>query len=831
MPRSYAPMPQAYAPMPQNYAPPAMQGPFGLSALPQPYGAPGTSVASEFLPPGAPAASDQAPPAVNPLAQEESNGVRKRFQFHNPFKKPRESTPPATPAPPAVAAAPKPQPPAAGVKEQSTHMIPTTAAPPNGPAATQLVGGQGPMATPQGPVIICMPAGWQPPAGFTFAPREVTPEVSEDFWPVATRNPLGESEPGGMFRWPKFGPSADDDEPPPEPAKAIVTNPSPPVRTQSTVDTTPPWKKILMARSHDQPPSETQADPATPAAPQPAAARALFSLNRKKPSAAPAAAPVTEGVAQAPPLPEPARAPAPPVVVRRQPSANRISTTLPESDRRLVTDSKNPKLQWRAKGSPRVSLPEDMDTSGDAGPRVAAHSEPARPKQSRGPTPADPALDPAYDGEPPPSAPALEYETPQQPVVPAPRATPAPRAPVVAVRHKSLIPQSLLTGSPTTIPETPPEPAFQLTSTPQSDGKALMQLAPARPVPRPAVEVPVVPAAPADIRNKALLPKMFVEYAASEISLSTKPPAAPTRVDLSTRAARSGGQSSESAGALDSYYAPPVERRQTASREQETEHEIEVPKHFKRSSPHPREFQPRTDPERYAPHDIPPLAKPFWAISEMTKLPKFVTALTKRGARDQPPQSHEAQRMMIAQRVEAQRVAREQAARAEQLAEESDELETASADPADMAAEPPSKRRKQSQPADEPPDDDDDEKPAKAQTHSKTKLAQDDEADQEPADRPSQARAAKSAGDVPARTRAEVKVVAAEGGNAAKISRSKAVRMRKSDGSSVIVYYVANQEPAAADSAKADQAAASPRRRVVRQAAGEGTKLRDNPLR
>jgi hypothetical protein len=943
--------------MPQTYTPPtAPVGPMGLTALAPSYSAAGAELAGELLPPG-----PTAPAGVNPLAAAEPEN-RRRFAFPNLFKKSREATsaaPQATAPQPApqVAATRKPQPPAAQSGPAPANQVISTTAPLNG-AMAQLVGAQSPAGLPNGPVIICMPAGWQPPADFSFAPRQVSPEVTEEFWPVSstTRNPLGSSEPGGMFRWPRFAKEADAAPAPREPSKALVTAQpaagSAAASASPEVDTTPPWKKILMARSHGHEVPQAQGEAVTTAAvPQgPAPSKALFSLGRKPQgvaapvAAGPAAGPAPARVAQtSAPMSEPARAPAPPTVARREPSASRIPTSVPRAPARLVADSKNPKLQWRAKGAPRESVIEEIDAPVDGGSRVVAHTEAARGSEAGVPTPADPALDPEHAGEPPP-APGFEGAPVPQVVGPQPMAaTAAPAVPAAPVRSKALIPSSFFSGQPK-VPAAPPEPAMQLTSAPQRGAPALVNIVPKRPIPRPMPQIGVAAGNPAAATgavaaaassNKALLPKMFVEYSPSQISLSTKPSAVPTPVGMQTpvatqapvvtqpsgavpqveaqepseapqmpappriaRTHRHSGDDEADEDAHDSYYAPPVKHkgskaeRPLAAEEPDEEaasgeREARPSKHFKRSSPHPREFRPaepgagsmrsglaqkgdaRAARNRSyaAPREIPPLARPFWAISEMTKLPKFVTALTGGGAAAQEPRvTNRAPQPTLARRAEPREAMPREAppdsadeaprtVRARQAAEETDEMTEADAD---EIAERPSKRRKHAEADDELEAEDD--KPRKrAKDEPKAKLARHDDEDAETiapeessaedddereadADRPQRKPSPRSTSGPSARRQAEVKVVSGEESAGSSISRSKVVRMRKKDGSSVIVYYVAKQ-PAEADGAEAEASSgtvAEPQaskpapaaRRVVRPATdASAKKLRDNPLR
>ncbi len=76
---------------------------------------------------------------------------------------------------------------------------------PGGVPLTTVLSGQNPANPPQTPVIIVMPSGWDPNGGSVqFAPREVSPEVPLDYWPMSSRSPLGQNDNRGVLKWPKL---------------------------------------------------------------------------------------------------------------------------------------------------------------------------------------------------------------------------------------------------------------------------------------------------------------------------------------------------------------------------------------------------------------------------------------------------------------------------------------------------------------------------------------------------------------------------------------------------------------------------------------------------
>jgi len=144
--------------------------------------------------------------------------------------------------------------------------------------------GQMPFQTAQSPVVIMMPAGWQPDGSYTFAPRTVmSPEVPAEHWPTSQRNPLGDDTRKGLFNWPQI-------------AKKI---------TNSTIGE--PEIKPQPAPVPEQPNSRALFAVASPAAPQALAAQpqAAPVAPQTTPQVTPAAAaPAIEAVTQAAPAVE-----------------------------------------------------------------------------------------------------------------------------------------------------------------------------------------------------------------------------------------------------------------------------------------------------------------------------------------------------------------------------------------------------------------------------------------------------------------------------------------------------------------------------------------------
>ncbi len=163
---------------------------------------------------------------------------------------------------------------------------------PSGAVAAQLTAGQMPaatgtmpFATAQSPVVIMMPAGWQPDGSYTFAPRSVlSPEVPAEHWPSTQRNPLGDDSKRGLFNWPQI-------------AKKITTETiGEPELMKRPAPAPQPTSKALFAKSEPAPASETAAQSVstdegqTVAETAPTTSKALFASAPQPAAAAPPAA-------------------------------------------------------------------------------------------------------------------------------------------------------------------------------------------------------------------------------------------------------------------------------------------------------------------------------------------------------------------------------------------------------------------------------------------------------------------------------------------------------------------------------------------------------------
>jgi hypothetical protein len=261
-----------------------------------------------------------------------------------------------TPLPPTSLAAPPPIQRAAAEAHTTTRQAqPIATSVPAGSQFAQMVQAQSPFASPQQPVIIVVPAGWQPDGSVTFAPRTiVSPEVPAEHWPTSQRNPLGDESKKGLFTWPEIAKKMTSDR--------LREGPAP-ERPQS---------KALLARSTEPAPAPTTTSKAlfapksaateTAQAEQPAKSRALFNLGRK----------TTETAATpAPPLSRPAEHSMPathtfqPDTSQASSVENQDPTTAPptppilsdhvssEPAKPPVTEIKPTKssMNWRTKGS------------------------------------------------------------------------------------------------------------------------------------------------------------------------------------------------------------------------------------------------------------------------------------------------------------------------------------------------------------------------------------------------------------------------------------------------------------------------------------------------
>ena len=679
-----APYEPADGPMatPHNYSPQsAPQGPFDLSSIPQPTYVPLAAT-------GNPAAAANPPSAAKPP----SSGRKSPFSWPSFLKKSQQAAAPAPALSPQPTIGTRTTVPQAGAAhaQQPPGGVPIGVSQPPVIAAARLVGGQAPAALPRGPVVVYMPPGWQPPgATVNFTQREVSPEVPGDHWPMATRNPLGDPNAGGMFRWPKAARGeAEDTRPVPRvPAKAIL--PAGTVAEESRdvpVDDegVSTWKSLLTTTSGPRPAHQK--------------AKALFGLNPKPgTSRAPvartaasvppqAAAPAARALAPAPsprasaaPLtrgPTPAVAASPPVVDSHNKPLALAEASPPEDDA-------NKNLKWRAKGSPPRPIDADRSPAdGASHAQVAAHAQPAEPTLAIPEAPL-----PVESGQ---AAPSPAVATPPAGNVPAPAATPANN-------QRALIPRSLLHPSPAVaVLEPAPGQGIELTTAPQSGSKALVQLAApqlrkrgptpaggpvATPAVAPAPTAVAASSAPRQVQNKALFPTMFVKNSPREVSLTTKPRA--PELPMMYEGPSERFDEYDEAASMDSYYAPTLES-ESAQRQQEGTKGDTV-----RSN---RQYQDARS--QAAPREIPPLAKPFVALSEITKLPRFITKLTRE--EPQPPSTpkfEESYPSDLARRGPSHKVKIKQRIAEEELDDEAQEDQDEDDVAPDVSAERPSKRR------------------------------------------------------------------------------------------------------------------------------------------
>lgn len=298
--------------------------------------------------------------------------------------------------------------PTAAAQEQFPSVLPPSVPP------VQLVAGQFPLPaagqmpfqSAQSPVVIMMPAGWQPDGSYTFAPRTVlSPEVPAEHWPTSQRNPMGDGSRKGLFDWPQIAKKITnstigepDIKPQPAPAveqpnsKALfaVAAPSAPQSAPVTAQAMPavsqerpatapapqpatqPASKALFAPPPKQPepqPEESKtralfsllsrpmSKPA--AAPSSTGSKALFAFGRKKeePAAAPVPAVVPQYATETP-MPPPQNMPTvtPTTTVEstdpelQPPAPPSVANPLPGTLQTAKSD--NPKMKWRAKGAP-----------------------------------------------------------------------------------------------------------------------------------------------------------------------------------------------------------------------------------------------------------------------------------------------------------------------------------------------------------------------------------------------------------------------------------------------------------------------------------------------
>lgn len=858
---------------PQPYAPPPFdQGSLGLSAV----APPSASLAYEQPQPVARASYPQPqsntrrsmPAAVeSPPPSQPASGP-----YHSAFMDPDQRTagskingPPTLNRPrdhsrraPAPDRALQPTP--AGAVGGPTSGIPIATVQPAGGPLARLVRAQTPVALPQGPVVVYMPPGWQPPGGeIAFTPRETDPEVPADFWPESTRNPLGDSDSGGLFRWPKFTRPNSPDTLPSQTAdrataKALVSSAhsTPPSKAPATEGPRQPWDILLGTSSGDQ-------------ARQPGVkSKALLSIARStQPSAAPAA---SAQVAQAPPAsiakpsgvqaPVAAPAAAASAPVAPQQAASRLKTPALADAQPPVAETEKGQLKWRAKGAPSTASPAAEPSSSDRSHmQMAAHTQPVEPTPAGAGAPAN-AIQSAAPGEATPTAP---IENP-------------PQAPPAA-KQKSLIPKSIMTGKSANgaaIPQAPPEPAFVLTSAPKAT-KALANIAAPRAAEPTAAESQPAPA----MGGKALVPNMFVKNLATQVNLATKPAAAPPDVGM-PRAARPVYivvQPQAASETIESYYAPPVTALSTGPRNTPAVDGFSsntARSHSAgRERSQARSDMARSERERAAnsrsygpPDDIPPLARPFWAIGELTKLPRFLTGRAHdRSELPRPPSYPQTYRATIARRADPDTDTPDRATRDEGLHDEEMAEQGADAAP-DVSVELPSKRRNRANATtrEKPRDHQEPREHNELAAEPKSKLTPREELDQlyqsavavraepkkpEPKDDAVVARRdtndddekaiATAARDEKPSRRANVPAVAIEESDGTTLGRSKTTQIQKADGSNVTVYHVgaaageANQ--GAVDVSQPSKPRNPVRRQLVRETDDADTKTRRNPLR
>jgi hypothetical protein len=251
---------------------------------------------------------------------------------------------------------------------------------PPGVAQAQLVAAQSPVVQGQAPVILVVPAGWQPDGSVTFAPRTImSPEVPAEHWPTVERNPFGDRVDRGMFTWPKFakqiaGATLDGQEVAPQgaPSKALFAASNKPAEVQpaakalfapapaAPVAPPVPESRALFAR---------QAAPVAKPAAEPAKSRALFSLGRKDTPVSETAATTQvadASVAPAAPAASQANSSATLDPAQAPPEAPNLSEfdAVPSAAAPLPTKQQTPKpaekktelakpgMKWRAKGAP-----------------------------------------------------------------------------------------------------------------------------------------------------------------------------------------------------------------------------------------------------------------------------------------------------------------------------------------------------------------------------------------------------------------------------------------------------------------------------------------------
>jgi hypothetical protein len=382
---------------------------------------------------------------------------------------------------------------------------------------------------------------------------------------------------------------------------------------------------------------------------------------------------------------------------------------------------------------------------------------------------------------------------------------------------------------------------------------------------------------PQPVQTKALFPTMFVKNSPREVSLTTKPraPESPMMYEGPSEPF----DEYDDGESLDSYYAPTLEsesaQRQRGKPSRSAQHRHERTQADAARSKHP-DHEART---HAPPREIPPLAKPFVALSEMTKLPRFITGLTREDSQlPRPPRFEEAYPSDLARRGPSHKVKIKQRIPQEELddeaeADEADEAEVAP----DVSAERPSKRRSKSNVAES------DETPDRKAPLKRRELAANGKAKRDPHDELHELYLSATAGrttpnhgeairlgpdreeaddevegeqsdnveatgrqrprreNVPVVALEEEKRAESKSANSAKGSNSKPVRIRKSDGTSVLVYTKratvsepqesGEVEAASTQPTPKSPAGSSARRRLARESGGDANTLRKNPLR
>jgi hypothetical protein len=373
---------------------------------------------------------------------------------------PADQEVPAQPAPPWVdtnppssrkGAAPAgvPQPQVTQLPPGQLPPAPLQTAPLPGAQVTQLPG-----AMPQGAVVVLMPAGWQPqnmvPA---FAPRQISPEVSANFWPTRQRNPFGNAD-RGMISWSELLDWDDDSGEPQakQSSRALFAVGQRESESATAATESNGKSKALLAtaaKPKSMPASTSSIKSRSKAlisvltasnSPdgQPAArskSKALFTVRRAdelammksgqpEPTAAATKSEESEDLAEVPAPPEaPTVRDVSPATTSSRPSESRLKgKTASESAPQPTESARHTK--WRAKGAPRESSPAEHEEVAPA-PReaqVVAHTEPVATK-------------PVETNEGPAAPPAAEQPTATPPKAQAPaEQAPAEQAPAAPVQ-------------------------------------------------------------------------------------------------------------------------------------------------------------------------------------------------------------------------------------------------------------------------------------------------------------------------------------------------------------------------------------------------------------